>query len=261
MAESKKTVVELEAELASIKEENELLKSAGNHDLSWYQKQNDDLQKKLDLANSAAYAAKEKEHLQKIEAEVLKADEVKTKERELAQYNQSEHTRFRLLERPNRLNIFGTPDGPVFDLGIDLQYFTGPIQIEAYVIVEMARSIGMLTVEQAEALNKELAESKAKNEKAATLGSELTSGISALVDKFYADLGSVAIAGDVSVETESKADSGSVEPDHKLDETDGQANVDNSGEKPDGVSDATGNADGKSGSEPSPTIDDILGKL
>lgn len=246
-----KTKAELEIELASVKDENDLLKAAGNHDLSWYQKEIDRITKELDGTKADLKSLKEKEHIQAIEAEVIAADRERETKEELVQYNQNEHTRFRLRNRPSTRNIFGGVDGPVFDLGVDLSFFNGPVQIEAYVIVEMAQSIGMLTVEESERLRADLAFAKAKNEKAALLATELTDGISVLTDKFYADLDSVVYDDDPSSETdnldepsesdsgngnESKSDSGSAKDN-------GQADGSNSQPESNGVSDDSGNAD------------------
>jgi hypothetical protein len=249
-----KTKAELEAEnkelsdkLIAAHEDLDKFSEAGLHDLSWYQREIDRLNKDLEVTKADLKSTKEKEHIQKVEAEVIANDRKKEADQELVQYNQSEHTRFRLRERPSRLNIFGTPDGPVFDLGVDLSFFNGPVQIEAYVIVEMAQSIGMLTVEESEKLRADLAFAKAKNEKAALLATELTDGIAVLTDKFYADLDSVVYDDDPSSETdnlvesdksknESDSDSGSAKDS-------GQADGDNSKPKSDGVPDDSGNAD------------------
>jgi hypothetical protein len=127
---------------------------------------------------------------------------------------------------------------------VDLSYFSGPVQIEAHIIIEMAQSIGMLTVEESEKLRADLAFSKAKNEQAAQLATELTDGISVLTDKFYADLDNVVYDDDPSSETDYE-ESESVDSD--VDKTDGQADGDNSGEESDGVSDDSGNADDSDG--------------
>jgi hypothetical protein len=158
-------------------------------------------------------------------------------------FNQSEHTRFRLLESPTTRDIFGDVVNPVFDLGVDLSFFSGPVQIPVGHVIEMATSIGMLTLEQASDLKDTLAVSTAKNESAAILGTELTSGISALVDKFYDDLASVTAIVDAS-ESDEPEESGKLseesgDNESESNEDSGQADVDNSGEGSDGVSNTT----------------------
>lgn len=225
--------------------------SAGIHDLSWYGKEIDRLGKALEVSEANLKGLKEKKHREEIDGKVIKDDAKREKERELVQYNQSEHTRFRLRERPSRLNIFGNPDGPVFDLGVDLSYFNGPVQVPASVVVEMGQSIGMLTVEESEQLKENLAFATAKNEKAALLATELTDGIAVLTDKFYADLDSVVYDDDEDSDGEPKEsapDSGNANVnDSDSAKNDGQADGDNSKPKSDGVSNDSGNANDPDG--------------
>lgn len=258
------TKAELEAELKEAKAKvTELAgvvtsyESAGLHDLSWYQKEINRLSKALEVSEANVNGLKEKKHREEIDGKVIKDDTKRAHEQELVQYNQSEHTRFRLRERPSKLNIFGTPDGPVFDLGVDLSYFNGPVQIPVGVIVEMGQSIGMLTVEQATKLETDLESSELKNKKAALLASELTDGISLLTDKFYADLDSVVYdvisfpnEDSVGEPEESASDSGNTnDDDSDSAKNDGQADGDNSGSGSDGVSDDSSNADNSDGDD------------
>ena len=244
LAETEKKTTELTGVIASYE-------SAGLHDLSWYQKEIDRLTKLNEVTEANLKGLKETKHREEIDGKVIKDDAKREKEQELVQYNQSEHTRFRLRERPSRLNIFGTPDGPVFDLGVDLSFFNGPVQIPAAVIVEMGQSIGMLTVEEAAELKENLAYSNAKNEKAALLATELTDGIAVLTDKFYADLDSVVYDVDEDSDgstKESASDSGNANHnDSDSPKNDGQTDGDNSKPKSDGVSNDSGNADDSDG--------------
>lgn len=259
-----KTKAELEGELAAALEENELLKSAGNHDLSWYQKEINKL-----TSDNGDYVAEIKALKQKIanqvtEKEVITADRKREESAALRPFNQSEHTRFRLRERPIMRDIFGDVINPVFDAGVELQDYSGPVQLPVGVVIEMAQSIGMLTIEQAKELRDELTASTIKNEQAAILGTELTSGISLLVDQFYADLADITVAFGVDSKAESaESESGTVvaeSSDSEPAKDSGQADGDNSGEKPDGVSDATGNASGESDDGGS-SLDKLIGKL
>lgn len=231
--------------LKLVTEENELLKNAGNHDLSWYQKELAGKDKKILELDAEVKSLKQKRQLEELEKETLANDRAKEEELTAGMFNQSEHTRFRLLESPTTRDIFGDVVNPVFDLGVDLSFFSGPVQIPVGHVIEMATSIGMLTLEQASDLKDALAVSTAKNESAAILGTELTSGISALVDKFYDNLASVTAIVDAS-ESDEPEESGKLseesgDNESKSDEDSGQADVDNSGEGSDGVSNAATN--------------------
>lgn len=248
MAEKAKPVEPTELEktqeqLKLVTEENELLKQAGNHDLSWYHKEAAEKDKKILALDAEVKSLKEKRVMEDLEKETIANDQAKAEELTAGMYNQSEHTRFRLLESPTVRDIFGDVINPVFDLGVDLSFFSGPVQIPVNHVIEMATSIGMLTIEEVTELRDQLAVSTAKNESAAILGTELTSGISALVDKFYDDLASVTALVGNAESFEPEESNGEPESDGNnksgADETSGQTNVDNSGEGSDGVSDST----------------------
>lgn len=240
-------IEKIQEELKLVKEENEILKQAGNHDLSWYGKEIDRITRENEELKAVVKSNEARKHEQEREAAVLLEDAKNKEERERAQYVQTAETRFRALTRPTIRDIYGDTAYPVFDLSVELMDYRGPVQIPVHVVIEMGQSIGMLTKEQAEEVKQELAFSKAKNEKAALLGTELTGGISALVQQFYIDLDNIA---DTSAD-EGKADSaelGKSDSDSgKSDETNGQANGANSGEKSNGVSSDTSNADDADG--------------
>lgn len=238
----------IKEQLEAANEKIKAYEEAGLKDLSWYTKEIDRLNKENSLLKGDLQSRKEKEYVLKRERATIKKDQEAELAHTLGMYNQSAHTRFRLLDRPARgLDIFGNPDTPVFDLGVTLDYFSGPVYVPAQVVIEMAQSIYMLTVEDSEKLRQELAFSKAKNEKAAVLGTELTDGISDLVNRFYTDLDSLVVDSSDDDEGESESDGKSNGADGKSDENSGQADGDNSVEKSDGVSDDSGNADGESG--------------
>jgi len=247
MAEKELTAAQLKEKLDLVMQENTLLKSAGNHDLSWYQKELDTKDKKLTLAEAEINSLKQKRQLDEIEKETIANDRAKEEEQTLGMFNQSEHTRFRLLESPTVRDIFGDVVNPVFDLGVELLHYTGPVQIPVGHVIEMATSIGMLTVEEVEKLQEKLAVSVAKNESAAILGTELTRGISDLVDKFYGDLDSVTAIVEESDEADADDASGESEKspanESNADETGGSADGDNSLENSLGVSNDSANTE------------------
>lgn len=93
--------------------------------------------------------------------------------------------RFKLLEKPLAhpfVDVINqTPDGPVFDLGVDLEFFNGVLYITADHVEEMARMIGMVHGEEIEALreeNKRLEEEKTRLPEGVD---ELVNGINELV--------------------------------------------------------------------------------
>jgi len=247
MAEKELTAAQLKEKLELVTQENTLLKSAGNHDLSWYQKELDTKDKKLTLAEAEINSLKQKRQLDEIEKETIANDRAKEEEQTLGMFNQSEHTRFRLLESPTVRDIFGDVVNPVFDLGVELSFYSGAVQIPVGHVIEMATSIGMLTVEEVEKLQEKLAVSVAKNESAAILGTELTRGISDLVDKFYGDLDSVTAIVEESDEADADDASGESEKspanESNADETGGSADSDNSLENSLGVSNDSANTE------------------
>jgi len=248
MAEKALTELEKAQEkLKLVTEENTLLKSAGNHDLSWYQKELDGKEKKLAAADAEIKSLKQKRQMDEIEKETIANDRAREEELTSGMFNQSEHTRFRLLESPTVRDIFGDVVNPVFDLGVELSFYNGPVQIPVGHVIEMATSIGMLTIEEVEKLRERLAVSVAKNESAAILGTELTRGISNLVDNFYGDLDSVTAIVEESDEANAESNSGeskeSSADESNADETGGSSDGDNSSENSLGVSNDSANTE------------------
>lgn len=98
--------------------------------------------------------------------------------------------RFVLWEKPLAYPfkdiISGTPDGPVFDV-VDVDDFDGVVYIKADHVVEMAKSLGMVTGEEVESLHDEIKRLKADNS-----AEVLVDGIADCIAKFYAGL----VAGD-----------------------------------------------------------------
>lgn len=62
--------------------------------------------------------------------------------------------RFVLLSEPVAFPftdvVSGTPEGPVFDLSVDLEYFNGVVYVKAEHVEEMAKTLGMITKGEAD---------------------------------------------------------------------------------------------------------------
>lgn len=104
--------------------------------------------------------------------------------------------RFTLLEKPNAYPfadlVNNTPEGPVFDLGIDLEMRDGVVYIKAEHVQEMAEQLGMLSEEEADALRNENASLKAIADTIPEKIERFKNGIDALVRSYHDDL----LAGD-----------------------------------------------------------------
>lgn len=103
-------------------------------------------------------------------------------------------TRFQLLDGPRRyphrdIILNDTrQENPVFDLGIELDSYDGAVYIQIDHIQEMARSIGMLSKEQADELIEENQRLRAQIDALPEKAQELTDGMARLVDNFRFDL-------------------------------------------------------------------------
>lgn len=99
-----------------------------------------------------------------------------------------ESSRFKLLDKPPLYPFYDVvnqaPEGPVFDLGVDLEFYSGPIYIRRDHLEEMARSLGMLTKEEADSLREENQRLLDNNKKLPKAIKELRDGINDLVDAF-----------------------------------------------------------------------------
>lgn len=210
----------------------------GNHEHSWYQQQINERDKRIQELFDSVKAHEEIESNKKIEAQVIANDAIVEQETKLREYNQSEHTRFRLTDTPIKLDIFGSPDTPVFDCGVNFSMYDGPVYLPVAVVIEMAQSIGMQTEEQVSELQVKLADAENKNVKAAQLATELIDGFQSRANEFADSIGSVAVDSIVSDNEQSEADSGNA---IDLAKIGGQASGDNSDENSDGIPDGTGN--------------------
>ena len=105
-------------------------------------------------------------------------------------------SRFLLWDRPLAYPKFDiinrdTNPGPVFDLNIDLEGYDGSVYIKPEHIVEMARTLGMLTKESADKLRAENAELRRQINKLPRVQEELKVGLDDLVAKFFVSLNTI----------------------------------------------------------------------
>lgn len=170
-------------------------------------------------------------------------------------------SRFLLVDKPLTFPFFDivnqTPEGPLFDLGVDLEYFNGVVYVKVEHIEEMARVLGMLSKDDATVLNERIKELEAENEKLPNEVEELVNGIAGLVSR-YRTGGTAGISvppylRDIedatepagNSESESRIPEGSVdELDEilgKSDETNGQADNDSGRKGSNRVSASSGN--------------------
>lgn len=102
-------------------------------------------------------------------------------------------TRFLLLDKPITFPNYDihskSQEGPVFDLGVDLEYFNGVVYVKAEHIETMARVLGMATKDEVETLNARIRDLEAENAKLPNGVEELVNGISDLVSNYRADTG------------------------------------------------------------------------
>lgn len=211
---------------------------SGNHEHSWYQMQIAERDKRIQELFDKDKAREEIESNRKIEVKVKANDEKAAVKLSLREYNQSAHTRFRLTDTPIKLDIFGQPDTPVFDCGVNLSMYDGPIYLPLAIVVEMAQSIGMHTEEQVASLKASLSLAEKKINRAVELTKELTNvTIQNIADEFSNSLDTVIVDSSVSDNGKSEADSGNAVDSSK---TGGQASGDNSLEKSDGISNGSG---------------------
>lgn len=243
-----KNRAELEAENAELQEKiTSLAKEISDNPLSNdgnFQKELSRVNRQKEKALSDLEALRLRVRDEAIERETIAndaiaAEKARLKEFGISKVNQDHHTRFRALPKSpgGQRDIFGDPTSPVFDLGVEFQYYNGGIYIPVQTVIEMAQSIGMLTEDQANDLNLELSTVKSQVEMAGAFAQELVDGISSHVDNFYSNLAGVVNLGANDVSDAESDDS-------NAGESAGQTPDANVGTKPAGVS-----ADSKSESD------------
>lgn len=101
-------------------------------------------------------------------------------------------SRFLLWERPEAYPFYDvinrSSEGPVFDLSVELDSYDGSLYLKAEHVIEMARSLGMATIDEVEKLLAENLTLKEQINRLPEAQEELKSGINGAVHRFYNDL-------------------------------------------------------------------------
>lgn len=130
-------------------------------------------------------------------------------------------SRFRLHEKPlvypKRDIIKRTAEGPVFDLGVDLENYTGAVYVQQLHIEEMAQSIGMLTKQQADELYQKIKEYEEREKNHLKNAEELKNGIDSAIERFHSTSSPAPVVPEKPAETTPR-------PAPKSNNTHGQAN-------------------------------------
>lgn len=96
--------------------------------------------------------------------------------------------RFTLLSEPLAQPftdiITGTPEGPVFDLGVDLEYYSGVAYVKAEHVIEMAKVLGMSTIEETATMREHIATLEARESQLPAHVERLINGIRDCVDNY-----------------------------------------------------------------------------
>lgn len=149
--------------------------------------------------------------------------------------------RFPFLDRP--INIPGldiinkSPDGPVFDLSVDTDNLPwGTAYIRAEHVADMAKSLGMKSLEDWEELVKENIALREQVNALPHIVRKFSNGLDRLLSDFNADLSEPASVPVLSVAEEPEVADKS---DGKSEQADGQSISDNGDKGPDKLSGAT----------------------
>lgn len=85
--------------------------------------------------------------------------------------------------------VTGTPEGPVFDLSVDLEYYSGVAYLKAEHVEEMAKTLGMLTKGEADELRVKMSQLEAEKNALPAHVESLLSGINACIDSYAGNSG------------------------------------------------------------------------
>lgn len=96
--------------------------------------------------------------------------------------------------------------GPVFDLGVVLESYDGSVYIHQDDIIEMARTLGMATVDEVAQLMQEIQHLKTRVNRLPKAEEELRSGMDSVVERFYRNLHSDESNVDAGSETAKQSD-------------------------------------------------------
>ena len=123
-------------------------------------------------------------------------------------------SRFLIREKPTAYPhydlILQDSQGPVFDMNVEMDGYSGSVFIRTDHIVEMARTLGMATVDEVEAMRNTIADLRRQINKLPLAQEELKIGIDNLVGQFYASINTVDPVDDTPVPDvqESEPDAG-----------------------------------------------------
>lgn len=96
--------------------------------------------------------------------------------------------RFVLLDKPAAFPfkdmVTGTPEGPVFDLSVDFESYDGVGYIKAEHVIEMARILGMATIEEVKEMRAHIATLEARENQLPAHVERLINGINDSVVNF-----------------------------------------------------------------------------
>lgn len=81
--------------------------------------------------------------------------------------------------------------GPVFDLNVEMDQYNGSVYLRTDHVIEMARTLGMATVEEVAAMRETIIELRRQINKLPIAQEELKSGIDDLVGQFYSTINTV----------------------------------------------------------------------
>ena len=233
---------QLESKYEATREENIRYKEMGSFDLSYYTHRVKELEELVENQQFEIKAQIEHRAREQKERENIDRDRAEAKRVEQMPW-QSPIASYRVMPHGINRDIWNDSGRPVFDTGINLDSFTGVVYLPVVKIIEMARSIGMLTKEDSDALIETYEKEKAKNEFAANESKELIRGISELVDRFDANLASFVVPPVVQDAHGLRAIEKSVESLGEESDNDGQDGVDNRSEGTTGVPDAAHDAE------------------
>jgi hypothetical protein len=111
--------------------------------------------------------------------------------------------RFVLLSKPVAYPfseiVTGTGDGPVFDLSVDLEYYSGVAYLKAEHVEEMAHTLGMITKEEADELRAKITQLEEYSNSLPPHVESLVHGIHAVIDIYRHASAGPHVAIDVPV--------------------------------------------------------------
>lgn len=202
-----KTVKNQEVAIAQLSEAVKTTK-----DDTFYNKEIEGLKKRAEKAEAETKRIQAKVDKDSRERELNNEDAQKKEKARIAEIKrstsitQSEHTRFRALEKvpAGQRDVFGNTDSPVINMGVEFDRYRGGLYLPVPTVIEIAQSLGMLTKADSEALFTSEADANARASASTKFAKELQDGINSLIGEFNDKLS--AIVADVPVGDEEPDD-------------------------------------------------------